>query len=155
MIRDLHKFLIAVKWAEVLTDSREIAENITDKWVIDQAWGQDGWILHVYGPIQSRGLLTRSINIQQTNKTNFHWFDIQGFIVWVSGNFFVGHCSKKFPRVSNSASFDCVIVIFTMHQLEKNYIGTKEDDNIASRALQSIQNMQPCTVFPCFRAFVQ
>ena len=72
MIRDLHKFLIAVKWAEVLTDSREIAENITDKWVIDQARGQDGWILHVYGPIQSRGLLTRSINIQQTNKTNFH-----------------------------------------------------------------------------------
>ena len=65
-------------------------------WVIDQVWGQDGWILakffflHVYRPRQSRGPQTRkkktrpiSSHLDRTNLVN------KGFIIWLSGKFFL------------------------------------------------------------------
>ena len=95
-----------------------------DVWVIDQVWGQDGWILAKYFfACLWTETKSRSINSQKKNEANIHLERTnlvnKGFIIWLSGKFFMlntagSHEQARWLHLARSGSKSHRVIWFIL-----------------------------------------
>ena len=107
----------------------QISEHIFEPngsyvWVIDQVWGQDGWILAKYFfACLWTETKSRSINSQKKNEANIHLERTnlvnKGFIIWLSGTFFMlntagSHEQARWLHLARSGSKSHRVIWFIL-----------------------------------------